>query len=397
MAFQSLMRISMRRFLHSILFVSAILVSCAAQAHILPGSYLRLTVEGNTIHGTWDLSLYSLAEMVEIQDRSERELQEFALGKLSIEADGAACKLHIDETERDGEIYQIPQIIHIAGDCPKAIARLTINYFSLLVIDPPFRGFVNVMANGQTYTSVLSAQNSYAIFQIGTAEETSKVDLSGTMEEVSVPDRWQQFKDYAREGVWHIWIGYDHILFLLSLLLTAAFTIQNRQWKPRPGLKMTFWQVTKIVTSFTLAHSITLGLVIFGVVSLSSQLVESTIALSIAVAAANNLYSVLHKRLWLLTFCFGLIHGMGFAGALEELGLPDNARWLALVGFNLGVEAGQLVIVVALLPVIYFLRHSVFYRKKVLPATSCLIIAVAVIWFIQRAFDMTLFGGVLGG
>lgn len=368
------------------------ILSFPAKAHILPGSYLQLTVEGNILRGTWDLSLYSLAEIVGMQDKPERELQEFALQKLSIEANGEVCRLHIDEIAQREEEYKFPQAVHIVGTCPKSIAKLTVNYFSLLVIDPPFQGFINITANGETYTSVLSQQNPYARFQIA-AEQTGGEEAP----EIAPPDRLQQFKDYLREGVWHIWLGYDHILFLISLLLTAGFVRKAHHWEPRRGLKMTFWQVTKIVTSFTLAHSITLSLVIFGVVSLPSQLVESTIALSIAIAAANNLYPLMHKRLWLLTFCFGLIHGMGFAGALEELGLPDNARWLALVGFNLGVEAGQLAIVIAILPVIYLLRHNDTYRKVILPAFSCLIIAVALIWFTQRAFDVSLLGGILGG
>ena len=384
----------MKKYLSFFLWVTFTLsiLPAPANAHILPGSYLQLTVEGNTLRGTWDLSLYSLADMAGMQDKPERELQEFALDKLSIKAGEEPCKLQIDDIAQREEGNKFPRAIHIIGTCPKGIAKLTVDYFSLLVIDPRFQGFINITANGQTYTSALSQKKSYAIFQIS-REQTGGKEAP----EITPPDRLQQFKDYLREGVWHIWLGYDHILFLISLLLTAGFVRKAHHWKPRRGLKMTFWQVTKIVTSFTLAHSITLSLVIFGIVSLPSQLVESTIALSIAIAAANNLYPVMHKRLWLLTFCFGLIHGMGFAGALEELGLPDNARWLALVGFNLGVEAGQLAIVAVVLPVIYFLRHNDTYRKIILPAVSCLIIAVALIWFTQRAFDVSLLGGILGG
>lgn len=313
-----------------------------ANAHILPGSYLKLTIDRQMLRGTWDLSLYSLAEMIGMQNKTERKLQEFALQKLSIKTNGEACKLSIDDIAQRKEEDRFPAPIHIAGDCQKPIDKLTINYFPLLVIDPLFQGFINITANGKTYTSVLSQQNPYATFQI-TTEQTSNEEISA----VASPDRLQQFKDYLREGVWHIWLGYDHILFLISLLLTAGFVCKTHHWEPREGLKLTFWQVAKIVTSFTLAHSITLSLVIFGIVSLPSQLVESTIALSIAIAAANNLYPLMHQRLWLLTFCFGLIHGMGFAGALEELGLPDQLHWLALVGFNLGVETGQLAIVAA--------------------------------------------------
>ena len=359
-----------------------------ASAHILPGSYLRLTAEGKTLQGTWDLSLYSLAETAGLKDEPEEKLQDFAVDQLSIKAGGETCKLRADKenTKINPDDYDIPQPIQIIGECPQTITSLTIDYFSLFIIDDQYQGFVKVTAHDQTYSSVLSKQNPSATFQIGTKEEEK------------APDRWLQFKDYFREGVWHIWLGYDHIMFLLSLLLPAAFILKKGRWQPRmEKFGGTFWQVTKIVTAFTVAHSITLGLVIFNVISLPSRIVESTIALSIVIAAANNLHPLLGRRLWLLTFCFGFIHGMGFAGALKELGLPDDAKWVALAGFNLGVEGGQLAIVTAILPIIYAFRHNDFYRNVLLRALSTLIIAAASVWFIQRAFAITLLGGILGG
>lgn len=378
-------------FLLYALFIGAFFSVCfatPASAHILPGSYLKLSVDGDKLHGTWDLSLYSLAQTAGIEDEAEAALQHFALDKLSITADGKACQIALDpqhDNTLNPDDNDIPQVMHIVVTCPAVISKLTIDYFGLFVIDPQYQGLVNIMAHGQTFTSALSTQNPYVIFEVGTKEQAK------------APDRWQQFRDYLREGVWHIWLGYDHILFLITLLLTAGFVRQEHHWGAREGFRATFWQVTKIVTSFTLAHSITLSLVIFGIVSLPSRLVESMIALSIAVAALNNLYPVMHKRLWVLTFFFGLIHGMGFAGALKELGLPDQARWLALVGFNAGVEVGQLTIVSAVLPAIYLMRKNGIYRRFILPVGSAAIIIVAMIWFIQRAFNLTLLGGFLGG
>lgn len=344
------------------LVLAVVMVPAAAEAHILPGSFLRLNVEGPTVRGTWDLSIYSLAETARLQTRSKRDLQKFALDKLSIESDGAPCRLHVDEAESNVKPNddEHPQLIPIVGQCRHDISQLTISYFSLLVIDPRFEGLVNVSAHGQTYTSALSERNPSVTFRVG------------------APDRWRQFSDYVREGIWHIWLGYDHILFLLALLLPAAFVIGGGRWQPRPDkLGGTFWQVAKIVTAFTLAHSVTLSLVIFGIISLPSRLVESAIALSIVIAAANNLHPVLGRKLWLLTFCFGLIHGMGFAGALKELGLPDDARWIALAGFNIGVELGQLAIVAVALPAIYAVRHDRFYRVVFLRSASVVIVAVA--------------------
>jgi hypothetical protein len=146
--------------------------------------------------------------------------------------------------------------------------------------------------------------------------------------------------------------------------------------------------VFKIVTSFTVAHSITLSLAALGAVSLPSRLVESGIAASVVLAALNNVFPLVHGRRWMVAFAFGLIHGFGFASVLKDLGLPQGALLIALVGFNLGVEVGQLAIVSAFLPAAYWLRGSWFYRRLVFIGGSLSITAIAGIWLIERAFNL---------
>ena len=124
----------------------------------------------------------------------------------------------------------------------------------------------------------------------------------------------------------------------------------------------------------------------------SSRLVESVIALTVVLAGINNLMPVLRERRWVAAFGFGLIHGFGFAGALKDLGLPADALALSLFGFNLGVEIGQLGIVAVFFPLAYMLRFTVFYRRGVLGAGSAAIIAVALVWLLERALDLKLFG-----
>ncbi len=211
-----------------------------------------------------------------------------------------------------------------------------------------------------------------------------------------------QFVDYAADGVWHIWIGFDHILFLLSLLLPAVGAwvagvggqrpggSRRATWQPVPRLGVAVWEVLRIVTAFTLAHSITLSLATLGWVSLPSRLVESTIAASVVLAALNNVFPFFQGRRWMVAFAFGLIHGFGFASVLADLGLPRDALALALLGFNLGVEAGQLAIVAVFLPLAYLLRHSKFYRWVVLWGGSLAIAAIAAAWFVERAFELKL-------
>jgi hypothetical protein len=161
----------------------------------------------------------------------------------------------------------------------------------------------------------------------------------------------------------------------------------GRHWEAAPSLKRSLLEVLKVVTAFTLAHSITLSLAVLGFVSLPSRFVESTIAASIIVAALNNLRGTIDKRRWVMAFVFGLVHGFGFASALADLGLPQGALALALVGFNLGVEIGQAAIVIVFVPVAFVLRRTEFYRRGVITVGSILVAAVAAYWFAQRAFD----------
>ena len=200
----------------------------------------------------------------------------------------------------------------------------------------------------------------------------------------------KQFLDFAREGVWHIWIGFDHVLFLLSLLLPAVLILQYDRWQPAPRFGQSFWDVVRVVTAFTVAHSITLSLAALGVISLPSRLVESVIALSVLLAALNNVWPAIAERRWLMAFVFGLIHGFGFASVLADLGLPRDALLLALVGFNLGVETGQLAIVVCFLPLAFLARATSFYRRGIMTGGSLLIALIALVWMIERVFDLRL-------
>jgi hypothetical protein len=119
--------------------------------------------------------------------------------------------------------------------------------------------------------------------------------------------------------------------------------------------------------------------------------VESVIAASVIAAALNNVVPVLERRLWMVAFLFGLIHGFGFASVLRDLALPREGLVLALASFNLGVEAGQLALVAALMPLAFALRQTWLYRRLALSAGSLLIVAVACVWLFERAFELRLF------
>ncbi len=198
----------------------------------------------------------------------------------------------------------------------------------------------------------------------------------------TVPD---QLVSFVREGVRHIWLGYDHLLFLVTLLLPAGLRRRAGAWQAVDRFGTTFRAILLVVTAFTVAHSITLGLAVLGLVELPPRLTEAAIAVSVVAAALNNVWPVVTRRLWAVAFGFGLIHGLGFAGALGELGLPRDAKLTALVGFNLGVELGQLAIVVVVLPLIYSLRHWQLYPRSALQVGSILVAGIGSLWLVERA------------
>ncbi len=193
--------------------------------------------------------------------------------------------------------------------------------------------------------------------------------------------------DYLVEGVWHIWIGADHILFLLALLLPSVFQRRGDRfgdWRPYATIRPAAVNILGIVTAFTVAHSITLGLAVLGVLSVPAQVVEPVIAASVAMAALGNLHRrTVHYR-WQIAFALGLVHGFGFASVLEDLGLPPEQLAIALIGFNVGVELGQLAIVAVFVPLAWALRRTGFYRWGILVVGSIGIAAVGLTWFIER-------------
>jgi hypothetical protein len=203
---------------------------------------------------------------------------------------------------------------------------------------------------------------------------------------------FEQLRQYVRDGVWHIWLGFDHILFLLSLLLPAVLLRREGSWLPARSFRAVAIDVAKIVTSFTVAHSITLTLATLSVLTPDSRWIESGIALSVVLAALNNVFPVVRHGRWVAAFGFGLIHGFGFASALKDLGLPTGSLVLSLFGFNVGVEVGQLAIVALFLPMAFGLRHTWAYRRALLGGGSIAIAAIAGAWLIERAFHVSLPG-----
>lgn len=352
-----------------------------AWAHKPSDSYLAVKVGDKVIHGQWDIALRDLDFAIGLDADGNGEITwgelkarhadiaAYALARLAVEGDGAACTLRAGEQLVDNHTDGAYTVLNFAIDCPQPPAQLKLHYRLFADIDPQHRGLLRLEAAGLTRTAIFSPQAATQSFELKATNALS------------------QFLDYAQEGVWHIWVGYDHILFLLSLLLPAVLLWQAPRWRPVDSFRAAFFDVLKIVTAFTVAHSITLSLATLGLVSLPSRLVEASIAASVVLAALNNVWPLFHGRRWMVAFCFGLIHGFGFASVLVDLGLPQGTLALALVGFNLGVETGQLAIVAVFLPLAFWLRHTVFYRRGVFVIGSLLIALIAGIWLAERVFN----------
>ncbi len=363
------------------------LAATVVQAHKPSDSFLTLRDTGG-LQGQWDIALRDLdfalgldndgnGEVTWGELRAKHgEIAAYALARLAVSADGAPCRLaaidHLVDDHSDGAYA----VLQFSIDCGIASPReISVDYSLFSDLDPSHRGLLRIEHGGESVTAILGPERPRQSFRLGATS------------------RLAQFVAYAREGVWHILIGFDHILFLLSLLLPAVFLLRGRQWVPASRFAPVFWDVLRIVTAFTLAHSITLSLAALSVVTLPSRLVESTIALSVVLAALNNLWPLVGGRRWAVAFAFGLIHGFGFASVLADLGLPRDSLVLALVGFNLGVEAGQLAIVAAFLPAAYALRRTTAYRRIIFTGGSALIVLVASVWLAERALVMKLFPG----
>jgi HupE / UreJ protein len=363
-------------------------VAASAFAHKASDAYLTIERDGRALSGQWDIALRDLDNALGLDSNGdgditwgevrlrEADIADYAVSRLTISSGGERCALTptawLIDTHTDGAYA----VMKLAGACPAAGPTLALDYRLFDGIDPQHRGLLNFVERGRSRSVVFSADGSHRI--VGG-------DGGGPL---------AQFATYLNEGVWHIWTGFDHILFLLSLLLPAVLVRDARGWRPALSFRDAFVDVAKVVTAFTLAHSITLTLAALSIVVLPSRIVESGIALSVVLAALNNLYPVVADARWIAAFGFGLLHGFGFAGALHDLGLPTGSLALSLAGFNLGVEAGQLAIVTLFLPPAFALRSTWTYRRMVFAGGSTAIATVAAVWFVERAFDVGVFSAL---
>jgi hypothetical protein len=360
----------------------------SAFAHKPSDSYLTLTVDAAHIEGRWDIALRDLDYTIGLdadgdgkitwgEVRAKKDaIAALAFSHLTLDADGKRCDLAPNKAS-PGDGLQIADhsdgayaVLSFGATCPSEPAVFGVDYQLFFSEDPQHRGVARIDDGGSTRSAIFSASSRHQQFE--------KTEAA----------RGHQFAAAVKNGILHIASGIDHLLFLLALLLPSVLRRDKDGWKPVGTFKLALIDVAKIVTSFTVAHSITLSLSALDVVRLPSRLVESGIAASVVFAALNNVVPMLEGDRWAAAFMLGLLHGFGFSATLLDLGLPRHALVLTLFGFNVGVEIGQLVVVAMFLPVAFLVRGSPQYRRVALVGGSIAITLVASVWFVERAFAM---------
>ncbi len=382
--------------LHVVAVLAALVVP-TAHAHKPSDSYLSLQVDGEKLTGQWDIALRDLDLALDLDRNNDSmidwgevrtrhgEIAAYALSRLELKPQGEnarSCQLAVTDHLIDNHSDGAYAVMKLAGQCSVTPAALSVRYSLLFDVDAQHRGLLKLESRGvATHEAKDVPFVVSAVFPVDNATQVLSLAASGSV---------AQFATYVTDGVKHIAIGIDHILFLIALLLPAVLLRRGGSWVPVADLNTAFWSVLKIVTAFTVAHSITLSLAVLEVVQLPSRFVESAIAASVLLTAIDNLWPFLPGKRWWVAFTFGLLHGFGFASVLIDLKLPASALMLSLLGFNVGVEIGQLVLVVLLVPLAYLARGSWGYRRIILGSGSVVIAAVALGWLLERSLNLQL-------
>jgi hypothetical protein len=350
----------------------------AAFAHAASTSFLSLDVpaQDGPVAVRWDMSLQDLVWTVFIDadvdgvatwgeiEAARPAITSAVLGQISIERGEAACELDVRDFALAQRLEQNFLSIALEARCPRPGAlRLTGALF---------------MAGDASQRVLLSATRGDEKLQ-----GVITPDAAGWTEPAQV-SAWSAFARFIGEGVWHVLIGYDHIAFVLLLLLPSVLRPVAGRWQGATRLPQVARDLVTIITAFTVAHSITLALAVTGTVRLPGKPIEIAIAASIAIAAAINLVPRLARLRLPLAFGFGFVHGFGFANALAEIDASGVTLLPLLAGFNIGVELAQLSIVGVVLPLIFYARSTRWYAGGLMPLGSCALGAAGLVWLVQR-------------
>ena len=365
----------------------------SAFAHRASDAFLRIKVAGGLVTGQLDLALKDLEWEIGLDENEDQKIswgevrkkseaiRQLVVGGFEISVGPTVCPIHFTDfliAKHSDGAYAALQFQTI---CPGADDDgLNLKYGLFFERDADHRALLNfVTEDGAQSSDVFSPvrQNIFPHLHHGVNRGF-----------------FGSFIFFVQEGLGHIWSGYDHMLFLLSLLLPSVLVRKKGQWEPIPSGWEAALNALKLVTAFTVAHATSLTLISFGVwYPPPSRLVESSIALTILFTAFNNIKPYWRADRWTISLAFGFIHGLGFATALKDLGLETYALAIALLGFNIGVDLAQIAVSAVFLTVALQLRRYVdFYRRYILYGGSFACCLLALLWFIERAFNISIVG-----
>ena len=398
----------MKRTAIQLLFALFLLLPIISMAHRPDRSLIYLRIyEKDGIEGQFEICVNEMNEYLNLNLGDNPTIEEVRVHQKTIQdyilkntSFSSAAGDHpivftgdIDKLNLDfGAFFKFYFQLEGVGDVPDS---LDVRYNVFLDED---RAHTNALGIEYNWKSGLLNNEAIIALVFSRGDDKLTLDLTDT----SV---WKGFWAMIKQGIWHIWIGIDHILFLLALILPAVVRrsrdpelvvvdgayagAKNWGWWPVRRFKPAFWYIVKVITFFTIAHTITLTLASLEIITLPSRLVESVIAASIGLAAYHNIKPIFKGRDWIIAFGFGLFHGFGFATVLGELGLTGEYLTLSLLGFNIGVEIGQVAIIALIFPILYIIRKGKQY-PRLLVYLSIALIAISLYWLVERAFDIDL-------
>jgi hypothetical protein len=385
------------RFKPLLSFILAAGLCLPALAHKASDAYLQLKTTETGLSLRLDVALRDLDVALDLDTNGDGQLiwgeiqsawpgiESYAQARLQVDG----CPLQIVapgqglERRSDGAYA----VLSMVSAC-RPSAEPVIHYTLMRELDPTHRGIAKIELAGQA--PILRVLDPALASSPTSAVAVAPGAYAAPLEAPAAVG------SFVGEGIHHILGGYDHVLFLLCLLLPAVMRRTPTGWQAVPKLRDAVLPLVGIVTAFTLAHSITLALASLKLVSISPAIIEPAIAVTIVLAAIDNVRPIFYGRRGVVTFLFGLIHGFGFASVLGELNLAASQFAWALLQFNLGLELGQLMIVVLATGLLFLARHQSAYPNWVIRGGSAAAIVVATLWFIERTAGVSLLpvGGV---
>jgi hydrogenase/urease accessory protein HupE len=379
----------------AILFILSTLFPSLAHAHAYSASYTDIKMDPEKTEFVFSIDTLSIIELIEDIDKNKNnELEKSEMKAENHELEELVHHhLTLDLNNRQQEPTLEKMVLEKKEDKKFLTYYLTFPAFSAgdtlslndgLYVNDPATNYVNLISfefAGTTGQAILQGkERTWTILLTEAQEEqpqdgqTAQPDRSSEQEnqsEVAPSEETSSsgWFSFFKLGMLHILTGYDHLLFLLALLLR----------------KQTFKQYTAIITSFTIAHSITISLAVLGIITLPSRFVEAVIAFSIVYVALENIFRKEINHRWGVTFLFGLIHGLGFANILKEMNIPKADLAVALVNFNIGIEVVQLALVLLVLPLLTYM-FKLKSSGLIIKAGSIIVAALGAFWLIERLF-----------